>query len=58
MAESEETFGNRVAETVTQGFLCLALSVGHKTGLFETMAGFDEPKSAKEIAEAAGLKER
>ncbi|XP_071809069.1 S-adenosylmethionine-dependent methyltransferase Rv2258c-like [Asterias amurensis] len=58
MAESEETFGNRVAETVTQGFLCLALSVGHKTGLFETMAGFDDPKSAKEIADAAGLKER
>ncbi|XP_022083548.1 uncharacterized protein LOC110975398 [Acanthaster planci] len=58
MAETEEMFGNRLAETVTQGFLCLALSLGHKTGLFEAMAGFDEPKSAKEIANAAGLKER
>ncbi|XP_038051693.1 uncharacterized protein LOC119742984 [Patiria miniata] len=58
MAETEEMFGNRLAESVTQGFLCLSLSLGHKTGLFETMAGFDEPKSAKEIADAAGLKER
>ncbi|MFV0524230.1 MAG: class I SAM-dependent methyltransferase [Acidimicrobiales bacterium] len=39
------------------GALALMSSVGHKTGLFDTMAGLDWATS-DEIAEAAGLQER
>ncbi len=39
------------------GALALMCSVGHKTGLFDTMAGM-EPATSAEIAEAADLDER
>ena len=42
---------------VNDSLLALAISLGHQTGLFETMAGL-EPSTSDEIAAAAGLQER
>ena len=39
------------------GALALMMSIGHKTGLFDTMAAL-EPASSQEIADAASLDER
>ncbi len=39
------------------GALALMCSIGHKTGLFDTMAGL-APSTSTEVAEAAGLHER
>lgn len=39
------------------GALALMMSIGHKTGLFDTMASL-EPASSQEIADAASLDER
>lgn len=56
--ESEaEAFAERMAETVTAGAVTLMVSLGHKTGLFDTMAALP-PSSAAEVAEAASLSER
>ena len=63
MAEREidaalaEAFGERALGIVNDGFLTLALSIGHRTGLFDTMAELPPSTSAK-IAEAAGLQPR
>ena len=56
--ETEEDFARRMFELVTDGHLCLSVSLGVQTGLFEKMAEWDEPKSSEEIAEATDLKER
>lgn len=52
-----EAFGERLLEILNQGSLGLMISIGHRTGLFDQMAGM-EPATAKEIAERAGLHER
>ena len=39
-------------------FVILALSVGSKTGLIDKLLSYNEPKTCKEIADDAGLKER
>jgi len=50
-------FGDRVVRMLNDGALCLMVSVGHRTGLFDTMR--DRPPSTSAgIAEAAGLQER
>ncbi|XP_077995021.1 S-adenosylmethionine-dependent methyltransferase Rv2258c-like [Glandiceps talaboti] len=53
-----ESFGNRMVEIVQHGFASVGIAVGSTTGLFNTMATFDEPKTSREIADTAGLKER
>jgi SAM-dependent methyltransferase len=50
-------FAERMVGVVNDGCLALMVSVGHRTGLFETMAG-QAPSTAAEVAEAAGLQER
>ncbi len=40
------------------GALALMCSIGHKTGLFDTMAAMSKPATPAEVAEAAGLQER
>jgi SAM-dependent methyltransferase len=52
-----EAFAGRVLGVVNDGMLALMLSVGHRTGLFDTMAGL-EPADSAAIAGAAGLQER
>ena len=52
-----EAFAERIVGVVNDGCLALMISVGHRTGLFETMAG-RAPSTSTGIAEAAGLQER
>lgn len=50
-------FEQRFVGTLNEGALCLMSSIGHRTGLFDTMAAL-EPASPEDIARAAGLQER
>jgi SAM-dependent methyltransferase len=55
--ESIEEFGARMVSTLDSASLAILLSVGHQTGLLDTMAGLP-PSSSAHIAEVAGLDER
>ncbi|MGV7221929.1 MAG: class I SAM-dependent methyltransferase [Nitrospinales bacterium] len=50
-------FSEKLVDTLNQGALSLMLSIGHRSGLFDAMAGMD-PATSEEIAEKAGLNER
>jgi SAM-dependent methyltransferase len=52
-----EAFGNRMMDMLNMGSLALMTSIGHRTGLFDTMASL-EPSTSQQIADAAGLNER
>lgn len=52
-----ETFADELLGVLNAGMLCLMISVGHRTGLFDVMSGMRSAGSAS-IAEAAGLDER
>ena len=52
-----ESFGDRLLMALNDGALCLMISVGHRTGLFDAMRN-SPAASSKEIAKRAGLKER
>ena len=52
-----EAFAARLLETLNNAALALMTSVGHQTGLFDTMARL-RPSTSAEIARAAGLQER
>jgi hypothetical protein len=61
-AIAEETkavpeFLPRIIGILNDGMLCLAISIGHRTGLFDTMADGSKATST-EIATRAGLNER
>lgn len=56
VAGSEE-FAARLLEVLNSGALALMTSIGHQTGLFDTMATLP-PATSGQIAEAAGLNER
>lgn len=56
-ASKVEAFGGRLLEVINHGALSLMLSIGHRTGLFDTMAAMPA-SSAAEIAQAAGLDAR
>ncbi len=55
--EKSAAFLKNMTGIMNGGALSLMCSIGHKTGLFDTMAGMD-PATSQEIAEAAGLQER
>ena len=55
--ERTEAFAGRVLGVINDGMVALMLSIGHRTGLFDTMAEM-EAADAAEIAAAAGLQER
>ncbi|ORA73212.1 methyltransferase [Mycobacterium heidelbergense] len=55
--ETAEQFTERMVATIDGASLVLLLSLGHQTGLLDTMAGLGPATSAR-IAEAAGLNER
>jgi hypothetical protein len=52
-----EEFAERLTGVLNDGALCLMLSIGHQTALFDAMASLPASTSAQ-IAQAAGLDER
>ncbi|MFW6194959.1 MAG: methyltransferase domain-containing protein [Chloroflexota bacterium] len=56
-ATRTEEFADRMVGILNDGGLALMVSVGHRTGLFDTMTGLP-PSTSQEIADAAGLNER
>jgi SAM-dependent methyltransferase len=52
-----EAFAGRVLEMLNDGALAVMTSVGHRTGLFDSLAPLDGATS-QELADAAGLEER
>jgi 2-polyprenyl-3-methyl-5-hydroxy-6-metoxy-1,4-benzoquinol methylase len=52
-----EQFAERMLGALNDGVLCVLVSVGHQTGLFDAMAGLP-PSTSEQIAQAAGLDER
>jgi 2-polyprenyl-3-methyl-5-hydroxy-6-metoxy-1,4-benzoquinol methylase len=52
-----QNFAERMVQAINHGALTLMTSVGHRTGLFDTMAGMPK-SSSRAIAEASGLDER
>jgi 2-polyprenyl-3-methyl-5-hydroxy-6-metoxy-1,4-benzoquinol methylase len=52
-----EAFAGRVLTALNDGAVCLMLSVGHRSGLFDTMSA-RPPATSEEIAARAGLNER
>lgn len=55
-AKAEE-FAGRILDTLNGGAVAVMLSVGHRTGLFDTMAELGSATS-HQLADAAGLNER
>jgi 2-polyprenyl-3-methyl-5-hydroxy-6-metoxy-1,4-benzoquinol methylase len=55
--ETAEEFAGRIVAALDAASLSILLSIGHQTGLLDTMAGLPASTSAR-IAEAAGLNER
>lgn len=55
--ETAEEFTGRIVAALDGASLALLLSIGHQTGLLDTMAGLP-PATSAQIAEAAGLNER
>ncbi len=56
-SEKAETFAGELLSALNHGALCLMTSIGHRTGLFDTMSVLP-PSTANAIAEKAGLNER
>lgn len=52
-----ETFSERLLTALNNGALCLMVSVGHRTGLFDVLSQLP-PATSAEIATKAGLNER
>ena len=52
-----EAFAGRMLETLNSAAIAVMISVGHRTGLFDTLAELDATTS-HDLAEAAGLNER
>jgi SAM-dependent methyltransferase len=56
-AAKVDAFGGRLLQILNHSGLALMISIGHRTGLFDTMAALP-PADAATIAGAAGLNER
>src|SRR4051794_22850199 len=52
-----QAFAGKMVGILNGGGLALMTSIGHQTGLFDTMAGL-APSTSEQIAQAAGLNER
>ncbi|HSH45633.1 MAG TPA: class I SAM-dependent methyltransferase [Longimicrobiales bacterium] len=53
-----ERFGERFMGALNEGAMVVMTSIGHRTGLFEVLAGLDGAATSEEVAEKAGLDER
>lgn len=56
--EKMEAFGGRMLSLLNDAFLSLLVSIGYRTGLYETMAQLGAPAASERIAAEAGLQER
>lgn len=56
-AARAEAFAERLLDVINGGALAVMISVGHRTGLFDTLAGLGDATSER-LADAAGLNER
>jgi len=56
-AAKVEAFGGKMTEILNGASASLMISIGHRVGLFDTMAGLP-PSTTTEVAAAAGLNER
>ena len=56
--ETSDQFATRLNSHLMSSFVTIGLAYGDRLGLFEVLSTYDSPKTAKEIAEAAKLKER
>jgi SAM-dependent methyltransferase len=56
-AARAEAFAGRMVDILNDSMLALAISIGHQTGLFDTMDGL-QASTSDEIATRAGLQER
>ena len=56
-SEKAEAFADRFVSVLNNGALCLMVSLGHRTGLFDAMRG-QKPMTSEQIAATAGLNER
>lgn len=52
-----EAFADRLVTTLNDGALCLMMSIGHRTGLFDELAAAG-PVTIEELARRTGLQER
>lgn len=52
-----EAFADRMLDILNSGAIALMTSIGHRTGLFDTLAKLP-PSTSQQIADAAGLNER
>lgn len=52
-----EAFAERMLDILNSGAIALMTSIGHRTGLFDTLAKLS-PSTSQQIADAAGLNER
>lgn len=55
--QKAEAFSEGLVETLNRSAVAMALSIGHRCGIFDTMAGLPASTS-QQIADAAGLNER
>jgi SAM-dependent methyltransferase len=55
--ETTEQFAERMVSAIDNACLAMLVSIGHQTGLFDTMAKLP-PATSAQIADAAGLNER
>jgi 2-polyprenyl-3-methyl-5-hydroxy-6-metoxy-1,4-benzoquinol methylase len=55
--QAAEAFETQIASTLNAGAIAVMISIGHKSRLFDVMAGLP-PSSAQQIADAARLAER
>ena len=53
-----EAFAGKLLEIINGGCLSLMISIGHKTGLFDTLSELQTPSTSEEIARKANLNER
>jgi hypothetical protein len=57
-AARSEAFGERVVGMLNEAALTFMLSIGHRTGLLDTLKRINRPAATHEIADEAGLDER
>jgi len=55
--DKAEAFAGNLLDTLNHGALCLMISIGHRTGLFDALSKLSSATS-KELADQAGLNER
>ena len=58
MEEQDAEFLEKMEEVIQHNALGIAVAIGHRLGLFQTMIELTEPQTSHEIAAKAGLQER